>query len=252
MTSKSARALSKALGGKRLLQSGSRYKQRDDHIIVNWGSSQQHPRVNTYDYNQHMFVHRASCKLRTFRQLFADNVPTVSWTTDKATVKGWMRDGASVYCRHTTVGKSGQGIQIIAPERVSHNTIMYPDIPDAPLYTRGLTSWSESRIHMDYTGIVIDWQRKEKRDRSEEDTEVRNHASNYVFYRKVREPAQSAFEVALEAIESLGLHFGAVDVATLADGSSVVLEVNTAPGLTGTTLDNYVSYFKNGENHVRI
>ena len=47
-------------------------------------------------------------------------------------------------------------------------------------------------------------------------------------------------------MESIGLDFGAVDV--IYNGHSnraYVLEINTAPGLTGTTLDNYAAALRN-------
>lgn len=60
-------------------------------------------------------------------------------------------------------------------------------------------------------------------------------------------------KVAKQAVEALGLDFGAVDVLW-ADGKAYVLEVNTAPCLTDThsdTLDRYVKAFIEGYNPAR-
>lgn len=46
--------------------------------------------------------------------------------------------------------------------------------------------------------------------------------------------------LAHKAVKALGLTFGAVDMAQRPDGSLVVLEVNTAPGIEGNTLNTYV------------
>jgi hypothetical protein len=46
-------------------------------------------------------------------------------------------------------------------------------------------------------------------------------------------------DLAHQAIEALGLDFGAVDIGERADGSVVVLEVNRAPGLEGGTVPAY-------------
>jgi D-alanine-D-alanine ligase-like ATP-grasp enzyme len=47
------------------------------------------------------------------------------------------------------------------------------------------------------------------------------------------------------AIKSLGLDFGAIDmIYNERRNQYYVLEVNTACGLTGTTLDKYVEVFK--------
>ena len=50
--------------------------------------------------------------------------------------------------------------------------------------------------------------------------------------------------VAKDAIQALGLQFGAVDVAERDDGSVFVLEVNRAPGLEGATVTAYAERIK--------
>ena len=42
----------------------------------------------------------------------------------------------------------------------------------------------------------------------------------------------------------LGLDFGAVDLLLTSDLRVMVLEVNSAPGLSGSTLSKYVEAFK--------
>ena len=49
---------------------------------------------------------------------------------------------------------------------------------------------------------------------------------------------------AQKAVKALGLCFGAVDCVLDANGKAWVLEVNTGPGLEGTTFDAYVAAFK--------
>ena len=253
MTSKSARVLSRALGGKRLMKNNSRFNQKPRHSVINWGNSVSHPRVSSYAYNQPEAVSIASCKLRTFCQLSVDEVPTPDWTTRKDVVKQWLSEGYKVYCRHQLRANSGKGITIIEAQQVNDTTTCYPEIPDAPLYTKGLKEWSECRIHIDRYGNMIDWQQKRKRNASDNNVEeVRNHGNDYVFCRHVDKPLPVAFDVARQAVNSLGLDFGAVDVAVISPSEAVVFEVNSAPGLTGTTIDNYVSYFKNGANHERV
>ena len=51
-------------------------------------------------------------------------------------------------------------------------------------------------------------------------------------------------QTAINAINALGLNFGAVDMAIDTDDNTFVIEVNTAPGLERTTLDTWVTAFQ--------
>lgn len=48
-----------------------------------------------------------------------------------------------------------------------------------------------------------------------------------------------ARQFAKQAVEALGLEFGAVDVGTTLDGGVVVFEVNSGPGIEGRTVECY-------------
>lgn len=52
-------------------------------------------------------------------------------------------------------------------------------------------------------------------------------------------PPRGSREAAVRAVEALGYTFGAVDVGRLRGGGFVVLEVNTAPGIEGSTVTKY-------------
>ena len=51
-------------------------------------------------------------------------------------------------------------------------------------------------------------------------------------------------ELAVVAVKALGLDFGAVDCCLDLNGNPYVFEVNTGPGLEGTSFDKYVEAFK--------
>ncbi len=50
-------------------------------------------------------------------------------------------------------------------------------------------------------------------------------------------------DVAIKAVEKMGLDFGAVDCAKKSDGSPMVIEINSGPGLQRTAFDKYVESF---------
>jgi glutathione synthase/RimK-type ligase-like ATP-grasp enzyme len=52
------------------------------------------------------------------------------------------------------------------------------------------------------------------------------------------------YSLATLTIGALGLDFGAVDILRTPDEVFKVIEVNTAPGVEGTTLQRYVDAFK--------
>jgi glutathione synthase/RimK-type ligase-like ATP-grasp enzyme len=171
-------------------------------------------------------------KILTFNCLKENSISIPEYTEDKAVAQSW--DGV-VVCRKTVTGQEGQGIVIAQT----------PDeIVDAPLYTKHVRHKHEFRVHV-FKGSVIDFTQKKKRADVEVDNFVRNSAGNWVFCRDgVVLPDDVALQ-AVNAVSALGLDFGAVDVAYRErENKAFVLEVNTAAGLEGTTLERYTQAFK--------
>ena len=74
---------------------------------------------------------------------------------------------------------------------------------------------------------------------------IRNLAAGYTFRQPELRLSGAARGLAIDAVNALGLHFGAVDIIIGDDDQAYVLEVNTAPGLqTDTSLDAYLEQFK--------
>jgi D-alanine-D-alanine ligase-like ATP-grasp enzyme len=75
---------------------------------------------------------------------------------------------------------------------------------------------------------------------------VRNHDNGFIFVRNDVKAPSSVEEQAVRAIKALGLDFGAVDIIwNDKQQKAYVLEVNTAPGLEGSTVDDYARGFRN-------
>lgn len=244
--SRSARALADALGCRRLRVDGSsRWQPRPEDVVINWGRSEFHcfnwpveflPRTVNDPYN----VTIASDKMGAFIRLHTNSVNHPPFTTLKQVAREWQEAGHTVIARTLLRANSGRGIVKCEPG---------VDIPDAPLYTRYVRKASEWRVHV-VGGRVIDIQRKIARPGSTPtDWGIRNHANGFIFQRDYNRDAwhDEIGDEALLAVDALGLDFGAVDIAwasgnPLNDDLSdcpVVFEVNTAPGLEGTTLENY-------------
>jgi glutathione synthase/RimK-type ligase-like ATP-grasp enzyme len=133
-------------------------------------------------------------------------------------------------------GHSGHGII------VATNTF---ELVDAPLYTAKTKHKNEYRVHV-FKGKVIDVQQKKRRIGVDANSLVRNHSNGWVYARADIEPPEKLLLSAVEAVRLLGLDFGAVDIGhRVIDNKVFVFEVNTAPGIEGTTLQRYVNAFNN-------
>lgn len=163
-------------------------------------------------------------------------VPT--YWTQKPMAQAWLNAKRSrrVVVRATLTGHSGQGITIVQSGQT---------LPDAPLYVAYLPKEEEYRVHV-MLGEVIFVQRKARSREVPDDRvnwQVRNLAGGFIYQNQQVTAPDRVTAVALQVHAMTGLDFGAYDIVTTESGGAYVLEVNTAPGLAGTTLDKYKEGF---------
>ena len=243
--SESAGLLAKAMGIKRIKHQGSRYKGGPRKTVINWGATELPKDVHrSIIVNRPGNVRLASNKLLFFQTLGdEDYVP--EWTTSSRVAIGWIVDGHKVCCRTQTAGHSAQGL-VLAEERCQ--------VVNAPLYTKYIPKKDEYRVHV-IGAKVVDIQRK-ARSRNTPDNEVnwqvRTHENGFVFARDGTNPPQAVKEVAVQCVQDLSLDFGGVDVIwNDKQKKAYVLEINTAPGIEGTTVQTYARELRkliNGAN----
>lgn len=233
-SSAGAKALAEALGVRILKHVGSKYRSRLGDKIINWGSSDVPIQYEHGIINHPRAVANAKNKLTTLRILQLANVSVPPFTTDPLEASLFT---GKVVCRHTLFGKGGEGIEVVEPGT--------RPFPIAPLYTTYIKKKSEFRIHVAF-GRIIDMQQKKRRhDAPPGDGIVRNLDNGYVFVRNNIRVPQKVQEQALGAVEALSLDFGGVDVIYNEHfNTAYVLEVNTAPGLEGTTVQKYREVFE--------
>lgn len=218
---------------------GSAYKGYSSHLIVNWGRSERPPMMNSVPMlNDFEAVHNASDKIRTFEILsstLSNNIP--KWTTVVAEARRLIRDEhETIYCRKYTRASQGRGI--VVATRID-------ELELSPLYTSKVEIDRELRVHV-FSGSIIDYAQKKRmtsETREERGIEVnediRSHDNGWIFAREGVTINEDTKRVAIEAVATLGLDFGAVDIVMTPQCVPKVLEVNTAPGLEGTTLESY-------------
>lgn len=214
------------------------YNAKRSDVIVNWGNSTPpHFRWMEQDLNKPQAIALASNKLNTFleyRNKSFKNVP--DWTTNPNEAQHLLDLGIKVYCRKSLIGHSGRGIVIC--EKGDR-------LPIAPLYTFHTKHKYEYRVHV-FKDKVLDVQMKRKRNGSLGGSGIRNHANGWVYTRAEIQPSKELLSSSITAVKLLGLDFGAVDIGhRIIDNKFFVFEVNTAPGLEGTTLDKYAKAIYN-------
>lgn len=242
--SESARALRDGLSSSlnyrvKLVLPDGKFKPKRSDLVINWGNTTI-PNWQwgwNRDINHPSHIQCAANKLVAFGRFKHNEITTPRWTTDREEAQQWCNSGSTIVVRNVLNGHSGQGIDI-----VSGNVL-----PTAPLYVEYKKKRHEFRVHV-FKGEVIDTQQKKKRNTDERpdtfNTFVRNTANGWVYCRN--DIASDVFRDALAilAVRALDLDFGAVDIIyNEHENQNYVLEVNSAPGLEGTTLQKYIDTF---------
>lgn len=219
----------------RLVRPDGRFRPRRDDIVINWGSSTNPSwKTDQTDLNLPFYINLAANKLQSFWKFRDHDVPTPEFTEDINEAQSWVNDGHTVIVRHVLNGHSGQGIEVVSEG----------ELPHAPLYTKYKKKRAEYRVHV-FQGEVIDTCQKKKLTEANRagavNTFIRNHSNGWVFCRDDIVPCPRREELAVKAVQALGLDFGAVDIIyNEHENQYYVLEVNTAPGLEGQTLTKYI------------
>ena len=231
----SAKRLARTLG---ILRVSPSYNARRKDVIINWGNSTPpHFRWMEQDLNKPHAIALASNKLETFIEFRSNSFTDVpDWTTNPEEAQHWLDLGLKTYCRRLLSSHSGNGIVICNDG---------DKLVSAPLYTLHTKHKHEYRVHV-FRDQILDVQQKKKKLGYGNGNGIRNHSNGWVYARAEIAPSEELLSSARRAVNLLGLDFGAVDIGhRLIDNKFFVFEVNTAPGLEGTTLDKYAKAIYN-------
>lgn len=230
-------------------------------ILINWGVSNI-PWLNKYFLhwnqtkgdnlkilNNPVMLHNAIDKKRTLTLLSSNGVPVPSFTFDQDQAEQWFeeKENAIVFCRTKTNSFQGKGIVIARSKS---------ELVPAPLYTLRVPKKWEYRVHAFHDKIVCIQQKKRlspeklaERGIEESDGLIRSWDNGYIFSKELAhqmdsQVIQDLTRYSIEAVRCLGLDFGAVDLMVTNKGNVRVLEVNTSPGIEGSTVNSYVAIFQ--------
>lgn len=219
-------------------------------LLVYWGTSGHassalaHQReINEASTNRalNMYTYTMTNK-RGFLQSIQqdDSVPIIPFTTSQDRAINWMSEGKAIVARTKLDSHSAEGLHIIKTAN---------DWVNAPLYTLYKKKAEEYRLHIFKFSPDIIIQQKRLRqgtERTDKTFEVRNVHNGWVYCRENVNCPQAVIDAAKRLRESqyFTLDFGAVDIIyNKAEDKAYILEVNTAPGLAGTTVSDYFNVF---------
>lgn len=209
----------------RVRKDSVRYKRRPSDMILAWGPTAPCPHT---DAQQEAAKRVASDKLLSFTCFLGAGVATPEWTTEKATAMAWNKD----YLARTLLrSHSGKGIVMVAAGQ---------EPPQAKLYVQYKKKKHEYRVHVFQSAVIDVTQKKRRTGFENRNNQIRNHQNGWVYCREnIQEPADLR-PLALAACAAIGLNSGAVDIIwNEHENKCYVLEINTAPGIEGTTCKKY-------------
>lgn len=222
-------------------RNSKKYQPRWTDYVINWGCSKEWDWINNTNKRGHgLCVNKLNFfqHIKTHNNNNPDKVVNIpEWTTDGQVAAGW---NYAYFARTILNGHSGQGIVQYGANEVPVK---------APLYVKYKKKKHEYRVHFfkDKQGVVtvVDvTQKKRRKDAEFLDNQIRNHKNGWVYAREAVTEPKDLRQQATNAALASDLDFGAVDLIwNEHEDTSYVLEINTAPGLVGTTLQKYVETF---------
>ena len=266
---------------KLLKTNNSVWKGKEKDLVINWGCSKPYT-TEAVILNKPEAIKNSIYKLRTFKLLEEQglNTPSVVTTSNKEEVVKFLVEetlkGVKVFLlRSTETGHSGKGIYVLDnvdsllidwlnsegnnqtdsddyskfTAFFTYLVAYYHPFDEAKFITSYFKGVDEYRVHV-MLGQVIFLQRKALRtdeNRPENPSFiVRNHDNGFIFQHNNIEVPELVQNASVKAVKALGLDFGAVDIKyNQNDNTYCILEINSAPGLTGTTLEVYTEAFTN-------
>lgn len=246
MKSSSAKTLAKEFGVERVRHYGH-FRNNYKRPIINWGNTTRPDWMKRWSdqviLNKPEAVEIAANKLLTFQKFSEHAVKCPEWTTSIDDANEWLDNGETVVERETVIGKGGQGIIIVNRDPVEgkHDDAY---LGKSPLYTKYFKKKQEFRVHV-VRGKIISFAEKKKKVGEKANYQIRNADNGWVFCHENVILPEVVKEESIKAVAALELDFGAVDIGyNVKKNEPCVFEVNTAPGIEGSTIEHYKQAFE--------
>lgn len=179
-------------------------------------------------------------KLVQYNWFKEKNIPSLEFTTDVQQAIEWCSNDQTVFGRKLLNSSCGKGIVVF--DRATAAAIH-----GCPVYTLYKKKKREFRVHVFKDQVVAVVEKRRKRDWPDtRDTKIRNLANGYIFCQEVVNEPEGLRELALRAAAISPSDFRGVDIGYNERNNELfVIEVNSAPGITGSNINKYVEALKN-------
>lgn len=172
-------------------------------------------------------------KITQYEFFKAQNIPALEFTTSNAEALSWVEEGKCVVARTLTRSSEGKGIVVIETPDQFHS---------APVYTQYKKKKREFRVHVYEDQVVCVLEKRKKKGAAEGEHKIRNTVNGYVFCRQNVVEPEGIRELAIAASKVTSSKFKGVDIGYNEKFNQLfVIEVNSAPGMEGTTVQEYAA-----------
>ena len=176
-------------------------------------------------------------KLSQYKWFKEQGLSALEFTDNNAKAWQWLNsEGKTVFGRKYLNSSCGKGIIVFEPGYQGNF------IDNLPVYTLYKKKKREFRVHV-FKGIVVSVTEKKRKAgwTDARDTKIRNLANGYVFCQEVTNEPEGLRELALKASAVVQSDFKGVDIGYNEKNDDLfIIEVNSAPGITGSNIGKYV------------
>ena len=243
MASRACKLLAQELQCTRIRVRNSRFRPQRGKFVINFGRTDTPFDVHL---NQTNAVAFATNKVIAHNLLVQQDIPTFGLYMTREAAQSHLDDPSMdrpVLGRMNGLS-GGKGIDIYRPGDTIHYNHHFYSVLEP--------SHTEYRVHIVRTKLVGITQKRQRKGMKEwwDDNKriIRCHDNNWIHCRTEVRVEGEVIRAARDAIDALGLDFGAVDVLWHEDSGPTVLEVNTAPGIEGTLVTAYANAFRDVYN----
>ena len=174
-------------------------------------------------------------KITQYEWFKQQGLSALEFTRDPSDALTWLTEGKTVFGRKYLNSSCGKGIVIHEPSPIT-------TLEQCPVYTIYKKKKREFRVHVFKDTVVSVVEKRKKTGWTDQrDTKVRNLANGYIFCQQVENEPAGLRKLALAAAAVSPSDFRGVDIGYNEKNDELfIIEVNSAPGITGSNISKYV------------